>query len=148
MSLAEGQAAPVSENASPGFQKAIQTGQNVMENDDMVLHMPVKIRGQSIGAIRMEKPAGSNRWTPETIAMADALSVQLSAALESARLYTEIRQRADREYLISEITSKLGSSIRLDTILRTAVEELGNALGNSEIILQVGDQTRRGNERE
>ena len=148
VSLSEGQAVPVSENASPGFLKAIETGQNVLENDGTVLHLPVKIRGQSIGAIRMEKPAGSNPWTPEAISMADALSVQLSAALESARLYTEIRQRADREYLISEITSKLGSSIRLDSILRTAVEELGNVLGDSEIILQVGDQTQRGNERE
>jgi GAF domain-containing protein/HAMP domain-containing protein len=145
VSLTEGQAAPVSENASSGFLKAIQTGQNVLENNDMVLHLPVKIRGQSIGAIRMERPAGSSRWIPETIAMADALSVQLSAALESARLYNEIRQRADREYLISDITSKLGSSIHLDSILRTAVEELGIALGDSEIILQVGDQTRRGN---
>jgi two-component system sensor histidine kinase/response regulator len=120
----------------------------VLENGGTVLHLPVKIRGQSIGAIRMEKPAGSTPWTEEAIAMADTLSVQLSAALESARLYTEIRQRADREYLISEITSKLGSSIRLDSILRTAVEELGNALGDSEIVLQVGDQTRRGNDRE
>jgi GAF domain-containing protein/HAMP domain-containing protein len=148
ISLVEDQAVPVSENASPGSLKAMQTGQNVLENDDTVLHLPVKIRGQSIGAIRMEKPAGSPRWTPETIGMADALSVQLSAALESARLYTEIRQRADREYLISEITSKLGATNRLDSILRTAVEELGNALGDSEIILQVGDQNQRGNERE
>jgi GAF domain-containing protein len=148
ISLVEDQAIPVSENASPGFLKAVETGQNVLENDDMVLHLPVKIRGQSIGALRMEKPAGSPRWTPEAIGVADALSVQLSAALESARLYTEIRQRADREYLISEITSKLGSSNRLDSILRTAVEELGNALGDSEIVLQVGDQNQRGNDRE
>jgi GAF domain-containing protein/HAMP domain-containing protein len=148
VSLVEGQAVPVSENSSSGLQKAIQTGQNVLENNGTVLHVPVKIRGLSIGALRMEKPAGSATWTPEAIAMADALSVQLSAALDSARLYTEIRQRADREFLISEITSKLGSSIRLDSILRTAVEELGNALGDSEITLQVGGQTRRGNERE
>ena len=148
ISLVEDQAIPVSENASSGFLKAVETGQNVLENDDMVLHLPVKIRGQSIGALRMEKPAGSPRWTPEAIGVADALSVQLSAALESARLYTEIRQRADREYLISEITSKLGSSNRLDSILRTAVEELGNALGDSEIVLQVGDQNQRGNDRE
>jgi GAF domain-containing protein/HAMP domain-containing protein len=148
MSLVEGQTSPVSEKASPGFLQAIQTGQNVLENDDTVLHLPVKVRGQSIGAIRMERPEGSGRWTPQAISMADALSLQLGAALESARLYSDTRKRAEREFLISEITSKLGSSIRLDSILRTAVEELGHALGDSEIILQVGNQTQKGNERE
>jgi len=148
VSMVEDHVVPASEITSSGSQKAMQTGEYVLEDNDMVLHLPVKIRGRSIGAIRMEKPQGSNRWTPETILMADTITTQLGAALESARLYTEITQRAEREYLISEISSKLGSSIRLDSILRTAVEELGNALGDSEIILQVGDQTRRGNDRE
>ncbi len=142
VSLGEGQAAPVSENASPGFRKAIQTGRNVLENDDMVLHMPIKIRGQSIGAIRMEKPAGSLRWTPETIAMADALSIQLGAALESARLYQDISLRANTELAISEISTKIGSSVNLRNILRTTVQELGRVLPETEIIIQLqGDQS-------
>jgi GAF domain-containing protein/HAMP domain-containing protein len=142
VSLGEGQAAPVSENASPGFQKAIQTGRNVLENEDMVLHMPVKIRGQSIGAIRMEKPAGSLRWTPETIAMAEALSIQLGAALESARLYQDISLRANTELAISEISTKIGSSVNLRNILRTTVQELGRVLPETEIIIQLqGDQS-------
>jgi GAF domain-containing protein len=137
VSQSEGQTAPVSENASPGFQKAILTGQNVLENDDMVLHMPVKIRGHSIGAIRMEKPVGSLRWTPETISMADALSIQLGAALESARLYQDISLRANTELAISDISSKIGSSVNLRNILRTTVQELGRVLPETEIIIQL-----------
>jgi GAF domain-containing protein/HAMP domain-containing protein len=148
ISLAEDQVSAVSENPAPGSIQAIQTGQTVLEKNGKVLHLPVKIREQCIGAIRMEKPAGSNTWTPDAISLADALSSQLGATLESARLYTDIRKRAEREYLISEITSKLGASIRLDSIIRTAVEELGQAFGDSEVVLQVGDQTQRGKDRE
>jgi GAF domain-containing protein len=85
----------------------------------------------------MEKPAGSPRWTPETIAMADALSIQLGAALESARLYQDISLRANTELAISEISSKIGSSVNLRNILRTTVQELGRVLPETEIIIQL-----------
>ena len=137
MSLVEGQAMPVSENASPGFMKAIQTGQNVLENDDTVLHIPVKIRGQSIGAIRLEKPVGSSRWTPEAIAMADALSIQLSAALETARLYQDINLRAQRDATISEISGRIGGSLRMENILRTTTEELSKIFTDTNILVQL-----------
>jgi GAF domain-containing protein/HAMP domain-containing protein len=137
VSLVEGQATPVSENASPGFLKAIQTGQNVLENDDSVLHLPVRIRGQSIGAIRLEKPIGSNRWTPEAIAMADALSVQLSAALETARLYQDINLRALRDATIAEISGHIGGSLRMENILRTTAEELSKIFTDTNILVQL-----------
>ena len=137
MSLVEGQAMPVSENASPGFMKAIQSGQNVLENDDTVLHIPVRIRGQSIGAIRLEKPVGSSRWTPEAIAMADALSIQLSAALETARLYQDINLRAQRDATISEISGRIGGSLRMENILRTTTEELSKIFTDTNVLVQL-----------
>ena len=142
-SLVEGQTVPVSEAVSPGSQKAIRTGEPVLENDGMVLHLPVKIRGQSIGVLRMEKPAGSSPWISETIAMAEALTTQLSAALESARLYQDISLRANTEVIISEISSKIGSSVNLRNIMRTTVQELGRAMPDTEIIIQLqGDQEK------
>jgi GAF domain-containing protein len=137
VSLGEGQAIPVSENTSPGFRTATQTGQNVLENDDMVLHLPVKIRGQSIGAIRMEKPAGSPRWTLETIAMADALSLQLGAALESARLYQDINLRAQRDATIAQISGRIGGSLRMENILKTTALELSKVFTDTNILVQL-----------
>ena len=136
-SLSEGQTSPVSENASPAFLQAIQTGQNVLENDGTVLHLPVKIRGQSIGAIRMERPEGSGQWTPETIGMADELSIQLGAALESARLYQDISLRAQRDATISEISGRIGGSLRMESILRTTAEELSKVFTGTNILVQL-----------
>jgi GAF domain-containing protein len=127
----------VSENASPAFLQAIQTGENVLEEDGTVLHLPVKIRGQSIGAIRMEKPEGSGQWTPETIGMADELSIQLGAALESARLYQDISLRAQRDATISEISGRIGGSLRMESILRTTAEELSKVFTGTNILVQL-----------
>ena len=137
VSLVEGQATPVSENASLGFLQSIQTGQNVLENDDTVLNLPVKIRGQSIGAIRMEKPAGSARWSPDAIAMADALSLQLGAALESARLYQDINMRAQRDATIAEISGRIGGSLRMENILKTTAVELSKVFSDTNILVQL-----------
>ena len=137
VSLVEGQAVRVSDAASPGVQKAIQSGQNVLENDGMLLHMPVKIRGQIIGAIRMEKPAGSLPWSPEAIAMAYALSIQLGAALESARLYQDISLRAQRDATIAEISGRIGSSLRMESILKTTTEELSKLFTGTKILVQL-----------
>ena len=137
VSMVEGQAVPVSDTVSSGSQKAIQTGDHVMENDGMVLHLPIKIRGQGIGVLRMERPSGSSPWTSEAIAMAEALTVQLSAALESARLYQDISLRANTELIISEISSKIGSSVNLRNIMRTTVQELGRVMPETEIIIQL-----------
>ncbi|MGB8213409.1 MAG: GAF domain-containing protein [Anaerolineales bacterium] len=136
-SLFEGQTSPVSDYSSPGFVEATQTGQNVLENDGTVLHVPVKIRGQSIGAIRMERSSESDKWTPETIAMADALSIQLGAALESARLYQDISLRAQRDATIAEISGRIGGSLRMESILKTTAEELSKVFAGTNILVQL-----------
>ena len=62
---------------------------------------------------------------------------QAGTALRSARLYREARGRSQREQLIREITSKMRSSPNLDTILNTAVQELGKALGVSRAFVRL-----------
>ena len=144
-SAAEDRIVPASSEADPKFQQAVESGQPILANGDLTLFLPIKIRGQGIGAIRMERNRGGNRWTQEDVEMASTLSEQLGTALESARLYADTRQRAEREYIISDIASKIGASIQIDTILRTSVEELGRAFSESEISIQMGSRPQRGN---
>ena len=103
----------------------------------MTLHLPILVRNEVIGAIRLDKPAGGLQWTSEDILEANSVAEQLGTALESARLYLDISQRAEREYAIADITSKIGASVRFDTILQTTVEQLAQVFGDSEIILQL-----------
>jgi GAF domain-containing protein/HAMP domain-containing protein len=148
VSLAEDRVAPASGETTPEFLQAVQSGQVVKANQDKILYLPILVRGHSIGAIRLDKHQEGEKWTDDDVAMASSLAEQLGTALESARLYADISQRAQRESLISDIASKIGASIQIDTILRTSVEELGRVLQDAEVSIQMGSQSTREGENE
>lgn len=98
--------------------------------------IPIKLRGQVIGAVNIKSPAREHQWTATEINFAEAISERLSLALENARLLQDSQRRAIKEQAISEITSKIGASIDLKNVLQTAVEELGRSLPGSEVVIQ------------
>lgn len=113
--------------------KAIETGDLIHSPDGFSIIVPVKIRGQVIGAIRLKKSEISEAWSTDETNLAIALSDQLSGALESARLYRESQQRASRESLVSDISARINASATRDAIIRETVQELGQSMGNVAI---------------
>jgi len=124
----------------PSLAKAIDTGDLILSPDGMSICVPIKIRGQSIGAIRLKKPEIAETWSQDETSLAIALSDQLSGALESARLYRESQQRAARESLVSDISARLSAASQVETIIRETIQELGEAIGDASITFQILDQ--------
>jgi GAF domain-containing protein len=148
VSQPSGDILPITHEVSKEYVKALSSRQVVLSNEDTTLHVPIFIRDEPIGVVRLDKQNDGSRWTKDQIGLAGTLSEQLAIALESARLYQDISQRAERENVISDITTKINSSIQLDVILRNTVQELGHALGDSEIILQLGSHVEKGKKRD
>ena len=124
----------------PSLAKAFETGDLILGTDGLSISVPIKIRGQAIGAVRLKKSEISEAWTQEETNLAIALSDQLSGALESARLYRESQQRAARESLVSDISTRISSISNVDAILRETVQELGQTLKNTSVTFQLLDQ--------
>jgi len=103
------------------------TGQ-IVYPDPHTLVLPIKIRGQVQGVIKLCKPVGANPWAKDEIDLVETLSERLGSAVESARLYEETRRRAERERLTSEIIAKMRATNDPRTILQTAAFELRKAL--------------------
>jgi GAF domain-containing protein len=125
--------------------EAMQSGQPIVQREEgngqsrqAVVAIPVKLRGQSIGAVTVKLKEGYNTNTIETIKQAVE---RLAGSLESARLFEEARLRADREQAIAQITASISSANEYDSILRTTVEEIGRSLGDSEISIQIISDT-------
>jgi len=121
--------------------KAMQSGQMIVQNgigDGQSEHVqaaiPVKLRGQPIGVVTVKLKESYNSNTINTIGQAVE---RLASSLESARLFEEARSRADREQAIAQVTSAISSASDFDAILRTAVEEIGKNLGESEVSIQL-----------
>lgn len=130
-----------SQIVEPSLDKAIDTGDLIIADDSLTISVPIKIRGQAIGAIRLKKSEISEAWTQEEMNLAVTLSDQLSSALESARLYQDSQQRAARESLVSDISARLSAVTQMDLIIRETVQELGEALGNASVTFQLLDSS-------
>lgn len=133
------------ESIEPTISKAIESGDLILGSDGLTISVPVKIRGQVIGALRLKKPDIADAWTQDETTLAISLADQLSGALESARLYRESQQRASRESLVSDISARISASATRDSIIRETVQELGQALQDTSVTFQLID---RGNGRE
>jgi GAF domain-containing protein len=129
-----------SASVEPVISKAIETGDLILGADGLTISVPVKIRGQVIGAIRLKKSEIAEAWTQDETNLAISLSDQLSGALESARLYRDSLQRAARESLVSEISGRITGAATRDSIIRETVQELGQSIGNVSVTFQLLDQ--------
>ncbi len=105
------------------------------ENSDN-LAIPVRLRGQVVGVMNLQNPAGQ-AWGQDQIDIATATAERLSLAIENATLLQATQRRADIERVTTNISTRISSSTRFETILQTAAEELSRALGGSDVLVQI-----------
>lgn len=103
---------------------------------------PLKLRDQIIGVLGVRDEANPNRrWSDDELALIEAVSEQMSLAIENARLFEETGRRAGRERMIAEVTRQVWASAEIEEVMRTAVAQLGDKLQASEVVLRLaGDE--------
>jgi PAS domain S-box-containing protein len=105
------------------------------------LAVPIRLRGEPIGVLEFCDQDAPHIWSEDEQDLVEALADQAALALENARLFEETQSRARREQLINEITARVRASTNIETILRTAAEELSKTLNlpRTRIRLGAGD---------
>jgi len=101
------------------------------------LGIPLIVAGRIIGVLDLHS-AKPNAFGSDEIAIIQTLSGQLAVAVQNARLFSQVSQRAERERKVVEITSRIRSTNDISSILQTAVSELRRALGISSGTVMVG----------
>jgi len=102
------------------------------------LQLPIRVRGQTIGEFDLARVGEWPDWTPEDIAFAQSLVDQVGQTIETARLLEETERLAGRERVINDINSRVRRTVNLDSILKTAVNELGRSLGAARVFARIG----------
>jgi GAF domain-containing protein len=102
-----------------------------------MLAIPLKVRDQVIGALRFSKGPEGEDWTEEERALLEAFAAQLEMALDSARLYQDTQRRAAQEQLVGQVTARMRESLDVEKVLKTASEELYQALGLEELVISL-----------
>jgi len=149
---------PVEGDWRPEMRQAVQTGQSVQRGPEPssspslersrrdevgdgtegpTLAIPLKVRDHVVGALSFRKGNMSEEWTTEEIASLEALTEQLSLAMESARLHQDTQRRAARERVVSEVTARIRESLDLETVLKATADEMRQALGLEEFVVSL-----------
>jgi GAF domain-containing protein len=123
---------------SDDIRQAVRTGQTQItrsnqEDTDPGVVVPIKLRGQTIGVLNIKGVTRAREWSRDELNLIQSVTDRLALALENARLFEETSRRAERERLVSEITSKIRSVNDPQAMIQTAVDELRNALGASRV---------------
>jgi GAF domain-containing protein len=129
---------PKSEEA-PAAQLAIEQGKiHVYQDSSQTYRMavPIKMRDEVIAVLNIQS-ISAKPWTKDEMDIAQSAADRVALALENARLLDDSQRRAAKERVIGEISSKISSSVNLDSILQTAAKELGLAISDSEVVVQV-----------
>ena len=100
--------------------------------------VPIQLRDQVIGIIGLESDETHHRWTEDEIAIVQATAAQAALTVENARLLAESQRKALREELSGEITARIRSSLDMETVIHTAMNEIAQRLGISQIEIQLG----------
>jgi GAF domain-containing protein len=132
--------------AGPDITSAVETGKvaTVYENGSgsrrAVAAVPVKLRGEVIGVMRIESSDLKRIWQDEELSLMEAVAERAALAMENARLFQDARRRAAKEQLISEATSRISGSLNMENILQATARELERALGGSEVVIKFGSK--------
>ena len=108
-----------------------------ISKDNSSYKIPLLLRGQIIGALKLNASDNNRSWTEDEIAMAQATAERTVLALENARLLEDAQRRATKERTISESAARVSAALDLEGILEATAEELERTLGGSEVIIQL-----------
>lgn len=103
------------------------------------LGVPIVIADKALGLIAVQSKTTPHLYDEHHVGLLNSVAAQASIALENARLFAQVQARARREQILREITARVRSSVDVDTIMRTAVQEIGQALGRQAFVY-LGDQ--------
>ncbi len=133
----------------PEMDQAMQTGeivQAVITRDEnsthadgsqrqAVLAVPIKIHGETIGVVNFRKPAGVVQWFADELDLIQTIIEQMGLTLETAQLYQDTQRRAAQEQMIGEIAARMRETLDIETVLKTATQEVRENLGLPQVTI-------------
>jgi GAF domain-containing protein/uncharacterized membrane protein (DUF485 family) len=124
---------------TPSIKEAIASNRPVQAQaaDAKVVAVPLRVRGQVIGAMEFEMDENGN-ISPEDVAMMEEVSEQLGLAAESNRLYETSQRIAQREALVNEISTRLQSGTSVEMTLTSAARSLKDVLKANRVAIRLG----------
>jgi len=114
------------------------------ETNSHEISVPIVLRGEKIGTLSVQTPKNERIGTDQ-VDLIKAVAERVALSAENARLFDETIRRAERERIVSDIATKIGTSFRTESILRTTATELSQLLEDADVVinLQAPNKTKK-----
>jgi hypothetical protein len=86
----------------------------------------------------MESDDQNRRFREDDLRLADQIGLQVSTAIDVAQLFEQTERRAEKEKVISEVTTHIRETLDIETVLKTAAREMRRALNLAEVEIRLG----------
>ena len=120
-----------------GIKPVVTNPLREITEDNRSLVSPIVFRGQALGSIALQRAETEPTWSKAEVEFFNAIVSQLGLAFENPRMFEDMQEQAEREKLVGDISAKLWASSDIDTIVRTAVEEIGSSLNLTKAELEL-----------
>jgi signal transduction histidine kinase len=98
---------------------------------------PLMLKGRCIGVLGTENPLGAHLYEARDTDRLRGLASHTALVIESLRAIGELATRERRAALLNALNSRIRQTLELQTILESAVRELGAALGASRCFVRL-----------
>ncbi len=106
------------------------------ENTRSELAIPLIYRNELLGVLNVESEQVA-AYSENDEELLSTLAGSLAAIIANARLLAQIRQQAERERLLYEVTARIRRSSDIQSILATAASELTRSLGARHVEIKI-----------
>jgi signal transduction histidine kinase len=109
-----------------------------------LITVPLEARGQSFGAMTFTRTGETPHYIKEDLALAEELAYRAALAVDNAWLHQATQRRLAEMRTVQQVMRAISSTIQLDAIFRTVVEQISKAFGYEQvsIYLREGDLLR------
>jgi GAF domain-containing protein len=102
-------------------------------------NIPLRAGNRLIGYVSIQR-AKPGPFSSVSIRLYETLADQAAVALERVRLFEEAQRRATREQLVARVTARMRETLDIETVLQTAIREIGAALSLPRIEVRLGEE--------
>ena len=104
--------------------------------------IPLKVEGQVLGVLDVQSDQ-ANAFHPNDLLILEALSDTIARAVEGARLYSDLRRRANQLTLIADVSKSVSTSLDLHTLMENVASIIHDRFGYPHVNLFTVHQNRR-----
>lgn len=124
---------------TPTLIEAMRRNQAVLRTlqDHRVLALPIRVRGQVIGAMEFELAPDQHINNEQLIVLQQVIE-RLGLAIENLRLLEEAQRMAQRESMVNEITARMQAATSVEAVVAAATQSLADAFQAPRVAVRLG----------